>query len=105
MVSEKNVSLREFLTGLKELEVIPHLRFRRSQSGDPDEHDWIFLVCTKSPRKGSHIGRTCICCIGNFRVTDYEYLKDSISTETYDVIKNLLLNFTYTDVEYKAIDN
>lgn len=104
LLPEKNISLEEFLKGLKELQVMSHLRFRRSQSGDPDEHDLIFLVCTKEPKKGAHIGRTCLCCIGNSSINDYENFKDCMSTEHYDAILNLLFNFTYTDVKYKAIN-
>ena len=104
LLPEKNISLEEFLKGLKELQIMSHLRFRRSQSGAPDEHDLIFLVFTKEPKKGAHIGRTCLCCIGNASINDYEGFKDSMSTEHYDAILNLLFNFTYTDVKYKAIN-
>ncbi|AQS52552.1 hypothetical protein BW727_100142 [Jeotgalibaca dankookensis] len=104
MLPEKNISLEEFMRGLSELQVIPHLRLRRSQSGNPDEHDLIFLVCTQEPNEGAHIGRVCLCCIGNASINDYEGFKDSMSTEHYDAILNLLFNFTYTDVKYKAIN-
>lgn len=104
MLPEKNISLEEFMRGLNELQVIPHLRLRRSQSGNPDEHDLIFLVCTQEPKKGVHIGRACLCCIGNSSINDYADFKDSMNKEHYDAIVNLLFNFTYTDVKYKAIN-
>ena len=104
LLPEKNISLEEFLKGLKELQVMSHLRLRRTHSGNPDEHDLVFLVCTQEPKKGAHIDRTCLCCIGNASINDYEGFKDSMSTEHYDAILNLLFNFTYTDVKYKAIN-
>ncbi len=105
MLPEKSIRFNEFVNGLDELQVMPHFRFRRSQSGDANEHDLIFLVCTKEPEKGAHIGRTCICCIGNSQINDYEKFKNSMSRDHYDAILNLLFNFTYTDVIYKAIND
>lgn len=104
MLPEKNISLEEFLPGLNELQVIPHLRLRRSQSGNPDEHDLIFLVCTQEVKKGGHIGRTCLWCTGNSSINDYPCFKESMIKDHYDAIVCLLFSFTYTEVKYKAIN-
>lgn len=104
LLPEKNISFEEFIKGLSELQIMPQFRFRRSQSGDLDEHDLIFLVCTKGSKKGAHIGRTCLCCIGSASINDYESFKDSMSSNDYDTLLTLLFNFTYTDLRYKAIN-
>lgn len=105
LLPNRNVSLQEFMGKLDALDVTPHLRFRRTQSGDPDEHDWIFLVCRQEPNRGSHIGRTCTCCNDNSSINDYESFKESMSEEHYNSILDLLFDFTYTDVDYKASRN
>ena len=57
LLPEKNISFEEFLKGLKELQVMSHLRFRRSQSRNPNEHDLIFLVFTKEPKNSDTLFR------------------------------------------------
>lgn len=103
MLPERKVSLDEFLRGMADLQIMPHMRFRRLRTEDPDEHDWIFLVCTQVPKKGAHLGRTCVCCNDNTSINDYDRFEESISEEQYNAIVELLFDFTYTDVEYKRI--
>lgn len=83
---------------------MPHFRFRRSQSGDMNEHDWIFLVNTHQPHGGSHIGRVCLCCVGNGSINDYRNFKEAFDQDTFDALVDLLFVFIYTAVSYKAIN-
>src|SRR5699024_12574934 len=84
--------------------LFPYTTLFRSQSGNPDEHDLIFLVCTQEVKKGGHIGRTCLCCTGNSSINDYPCFKESMIKDHYDAIVCLLFSFTYTEVKYKAIN-
>lgn len=103
MLPEKKVTFEEFIEGIRALGFMPHLRFRRSQSGELSEHDWIFLVNTHQPNAGSHIGRVCLCCVGNGSINDYQNFEEAFDQEIYDSLVELLFDFTYTDVEFKHI--
>lgn len=102
MLPERKVSLDEFLEGLSDLGIVPQLRFAKDRSWSQDNHNRIFLVLFKNSTHGSHIGRTCTCCVGKSSINDYDLYKDYLSKETYDAIVDLLFNFSYTDVEYKS---
>lgn len=39
MLPEKKVTFEEFIEGIRALGFMPHLSFRRSQSGELSEHD------------------------------------------------------------------
>lgn len=103
LLPEMKSSFDEFIKGIKKFGIMPHFRFRRSQSGDVTEHDWVFLVNTRPPHNGAHIGRCCTCCIGNGSINDYDHFKESFSYEEYETIVNLLFDYIYTDAQYKSI--
>lgn len=105
MLPEKNVSFGEFVKGIKELGFTLHFRFRRSQSGDLTEHDWVFIVNTYPPHEGAHLGSLCLCCVGSASINDYQNYEDSFDLQTYDAVLDLLFNFTYTATSDKEIDS
>lgn len=102
MLPEKQLSFPEFMTSLENLPVSPLFRFAKGKSWSQDNHDRIFLVCSQGPNRGAHLGRTCLCCNDNSSINDYDGFEDSMSEEQYNAILELLYNFTYTDVGYKA---
>lgn len=102
LLPERQVSLRDFLERLRELQVTPHLRFAKDKPWSSDNHDRIFLVCTQEPLVGAHIGRTCTCCEDTTYINPYSHFKDAMSREQYDAIAELLFDFTYSDEEHKT---
>jgi len=103
MFNDECVNFNEFVGGIGALGFMPYFRFRKSKTGDHKEHDHIAVICRDEPCSGAHIARVCVCCIGKVHVNDYEGFKEAISLETYDQLVNLITNFSYTDVDYKAI--
>lgn len=99
MLPGEKITFREMLDGVEAVDFSFVFRFKRSQTGNLDEHDHVAIVCNDKPEAGFHIARVCLCCIGNVSVNPYERFSEAISKERYDQMSNYVHNLAFTDVD------
>lgn len=105
MLPNNPVRFSQLCHRLTELDFNIMFRFSRRMKGSLKEHDHIAVICRHGPQRGVHLARICTCCIGNVQINDYDHFKNSITKETYDSVVELLMDYAYTDIEYKKYDS